>query len=55
MNPILDEPSEAVVPPQTQAALDAIGAWSHLDRTDAIEALGCFGCEQPPTPPIDDP
>ena len=45
---------DAVLPRRTQEALAAIGAWSHLDWNDMIEALDRIRHDSKPTPPIDD-
>lgn len=45
---------DTVLPRRTQEALAAIGAWSHLDWNDMIEALDRIRHESKPTPPIDD-
>jgi hypothetical protein len=47
--------ADAMLPARTmQRALDAIGAWSHLDWDDVDEALDRIRHESTPTPPIED-
>jgi 2'-5' RNA ligase len=37
-----------------QSALNAIGAWSHLDADEMLDALDRIRHESQPTPPIED-
>ena len=50
-----DETADEVLPPATQAALSAIGAWSHLDWDEVYESLDRIRHESDPTPPLNDP
>ena len=50
-----DETADEVLPPATQAALNAIGAWSHLDWDEVYESLDRIRHESDPTPPLNDP
>jgi hypothetical protein len=50
-----DEIADEVLPPATQAALSAIGAWSDLDWDEAYDALDRIRHESDPTPPLDEP
>lgn len=49
-----EEAADAALPESTtQAALNAIGAWSDLDWDEMIEALDRIRHESTPTPPIE--
>ena len=49
------EAADAAMPPGTvERALALFGAWSDLDRDDAIKSLDRIRHESKPTPPIDD-
>jgi hypothetical protein len=51
----VEDATETTVAPSdvTQAALDAIGAWSDLDWDEMEEALDRIRHENPPTPPFE--
>jgi hypothetical protein len=49
-----DASADSIPPPDvTQAALDAIGAWSDLDWDEMEQALDRIRHESPPTPPFE--
>jgi hypothetical protein len=48
-----DEVDAALIDANTQAALQAIGAWADLDWDDAVEELDRIRHQSKPSPPLD--